>query len=57
MSLHEMGGLTTEEYEEERCIIVRQMCKLQRDEYTIVLTVNRVAACTVLVTCYVMLLL
>ena len=32
MSLHEMGGLTTEEYEEERCIIVRQMRKLQRDE-------------------------
>ena len=57
MSLHEMGGLTTEECEEERCIIVRQMRKLQRDEYTIVLTVNRVAACTVLVTCYVMLLL
>ena len=32
MSLHEMGGLTTEEYEEERCTIVRQMRKLQRDE-------------------------
>ena len=32
MSLHEMGGLTTEEYEEERCTIVQQMRKLQRDE-------------------------
>ena len=32
MSLHEMGGLTTEEYEEERCTIVWQMHKLQRDE-------------------------
>ena len=32
MSLHEMGGLTTEEYKEERCITVRQMRKLQRDE-------------------------
>lgn len=32
MSLHEMGGLTTEEYEEERCIIVQQMRKLERDE-------------------------
>ena len=30
LSLHEMGGLTTEEYEEERAIVVRQMRKLQR---------------------------
>ena len=29
MSLHEMGGLTTEEYEEERCTIARQMHKLR----------------------------
>ena len=32
LSLHEMGGLTTEEYEEERATVVRQMQKLQRDE-------------------------
>ena len=32
LSLHDMGGLTDEEYEEERSTIVRQMRKLQRDD-------------------------
>lgn len=32
LSLHEMGGLTNEEYEEERATVVRQMRKLPRDE-------------------------